>query len=132
MKEYISSGFFVLRTPLLPFNDFLSLSEGLTCHCGNQPAMHDQRYEADRKMIRTRLQSLVQRPEVQEAIWLASPDLMESLSRWWSDPESEKGQRLEMAVYRYVARMTSRSTPFGLFAGCSVGRIGEGTRLEIG
>ena len=32
---------------------------------------------------------------------------------------------------RYLARMAGRATPFGLFAGCSVGAIGAEARLEI-
>jgi hypothetical protein len=50
---------------------------------------------------------------------------------WLETPESERGQRVERALVRYVARLAGRATPFGLFAGCSVGTIGDETRLEI-
>ncbi|HKF20550.1 MAG TPA: lantibiotic dehydratase [Candidatus Angelobacter sp.] len=87
---------------------------------------------SDRKLLRTRLQQFVERPEVKEALWLASPDFFSLLSVWKQAPEGEKGQRLEQSLYRYVARMTSRPTPFGLFAGCSVGKIGAETQLKMG
>ena len=133
MNEFKPSGFFVLRTPLLPIQDFLDLSRELgffqTLHQGSEPA---SAAAADRKLVRARLQKLVDRAEVQEALWLASPEFFEALSLWRKEPESEKGTRLEHSLYRYVARMTSRATPFGLFAGCTLGKLGSETRLEIG
>ncbi|HKD78060.1 MAG TPA: lantibiotic dehydratase [Candidatus Angelobacter sp.] len=133
MKEFTTSGFFVLRTPLLPIEDFLAFSDGLSvsktlCNGGDLAAAG----ASDRKLLRTRLREFAERAEVKEALWLASPDFFALLATWRRDPESEKGQRLERALYRYMARMTSRATPFGLFAGCSVGAIGTTTRLEIG
>jgi thiopeptide-type bacteriocin biosynthesis protein len=133
MIDYSTSGFFVLRTPLLPFEEFLNLSRDLsvpdTLRNGGDVA---EAYKADCKLVRARLQELAQRPEIREALWLASPEFFESLATWWSNPESEKGQKLEHSLYRYVARMISRATPFGLFAACSTGEIGNETRLEIG
>ncbi len=133
MIDYSTAGFFVLRTPLLPFEEFLSLSQGLSLpgalHNGGDLA---EACASDRKLIRARLQELAQRPEIREALWLASPEFFESLATWWNKPESEKGQKLEHSLYRYVARMISRSTPFGLFAACATGAIGNETRLEIG
>jgi thiopeptide-type bacteriocin biosynthesis protein len=133
MKEFTTSGFFVFRTPLLPMEDFLALSEGLAlsqalCNGGDLAGAA----ASDRKLLRTRLQQFVERAEVKEALWLASPDFLVLLSSWKQAPESEKGQRLEQSLYRYMARMTSRPTPFGLFAGCSVGKIAAETQLKIG
>ncbi|HLJ26939.1 MAG TPA: lantibiotic dehydratase [Candidatus Angelobacter sp.] len=133
MNQFTTSDFFVLRTPLLPFQEFLALSAGLSfaqaLHNGSDLS---SAVVADRKQVRARLQELVERPEVKEALWLASPEFCESLSIWKKEPESANGQKLERALYRYVARMTSRPTPFGLFAGCSLGKIASETRLEIG
>lgn len=133
MKEFAASGFFVLRTPLLPVRDFLALSQGL-CFSQTLANRGDLALaaSADRKLIRTGLQKLADRPEVKESLWLASPEFFAALSLWRKGPESEKGKRLEHSLYRYVARMASRPTPFGLFAGCTLGNIGPQTRLEIG
>lgn len=132
-KEFATSGFFALRTPLFPFEEFLKLSEGLTFF----KALRENgdiaaAATADAKMVRARLQEFLDRPEVKEALWLGSPDFVSALSLWRKEPEGEKGQRLEHSLYRYVARMTSRPTPFGLFAGCAVGKIGTERKLQTG
>lgn len=133
IKEFSTSGFFVLRTPLLPLEEFLALSEGLTlAQALRDGGDLDAAAAADRKLVRSRLQQLLNRPEVKEALWLASPDLFSTLSLWEKQPDSDKGQKLEHSLYRYIARMSSRPTPFGLFAGCSVGKIGAERRLEVG
>src|SRR5258708_33122197 len=100
MIDYSTAGFFVLRTPLLPFEEFLSLSQGLSL----PGALRDsgdlaEACASDRKLVRSRLQELARRPEIKEALWLASPEFFESLATWRSKPESEKGQKLEHALY---------------------------------
>ena len=134
MSDFTTSGFFVLRTPLFSFEEFQALSQNLSAFAAlgkNKDEELAPAIEADRRLVRSRLQQFVHRPEVQEALWIAAPEFSQALAAWWSSPESEKGQKLEQSLYRYVARMTSRPTPFGLFAGCSVGKIGSETRLAI-
>ena len=87
---------------------------------------------ADRALLRRRLAALVARPEVREAIFVASPSLDEALEHWVRDPDSEKGRRVEWGLVRYLCRMASRPTPFGLFAGISLGRVAKQTCLRIG
>lgn len=131
--EFVPSGFCVLRTPLLPFQEFLALSAELVLpRVLGDGGDVSSAANADRKLVRERLLRLLERRDVQEALWLASTEFFQSLSTWKQDPESAKGQRMERTLYRYVARMSSRPTPFGLFAGCSLGTIAAETRLEIG
>jgi hypothetical protein len=59
------------------------------------------------------------------------PILDAAFDAWIVDPESERGQRVERALVKYVARAAGRATPFGLFAGKSVGRIGDVTDLVL-
>ena len=101
------SGFFVLRTPLLPFGDLLA--------GGVDEASSEW------------LQRLLARPEVGDALHLASPSLTDLLS----DPESRRARRATAALMSYLIRMCSRPTPFGLFAGCAVGMLGEQTSLAV-
>src|SRR5206468_640673 len=91
----------------------------------------DQALAADRSRLRARLHAAMARPEVREALFVASPDLDERFELWTRDPESERGRGIEQALVRYFLRMAGRATPFGLCAGCSVGTIGEATRLAL-
>ena len=126
------AGFFVLRTPLAPFHELTAWSEGLQAPRALESADGlEAALAADRNTLRARLTGHLKRPEIREAIFVASPSLDESLDAWLEDPESERGQRVERALVRYFARLAGRPTPFGLFAGCSVGTIGGETRLEI-
>lgn len=132
LKEFTPSGFFILRTPLLPFDQMLEWGEGLQPVSPLVDPLQMERAHADNRVrLRAWLAEAVERPEVREAIFLASPDLDESLERWRRDPEGRRGQRVERALVRYFSRMSGRATPFGLFAGWSVGTLGSETRLEV-
>src|SRR5258706_4287259 len=87
--------------------------------------------EADRNALRGWLRDLLSRPVVVEALHLASPSLFEALDEWRRDPDSRKGRRAEESLVRYALRMAARATPFGMFAGCSVGRVGTVSRLQL-
>jgi len=126
-----TSGFFALRTPLLPFEDLLGWSEGLLAPQVAGEQNLDQALERDRTGLRQKLRQIIARPEVREALFVASPSLDESLDLWMREPETERGQKVERTLIRYFTRMCSRPTPFGLFAGCSVGTIGERTQLSL-
>jgi thiopeptide-type bacteriocin biosynthesis protein len=87
--------------------------------------------ERDRARLRARLLALVARPEVRDALFVASPSLDEALEVWQKEPDSEQGRRLEPAVVSYVSRAAARATPFGLFAGWTTGTIDAQTRLRL-
>lgn len=114
--EYAASGFFAFRTALLPFAEFLRWGEGVG---------------SDRGKLRERLRAIVARPEIREGIFIASPSLDQAVERWLANPDSKEGKDAEDSLVRYFARMSGRSTPFGLFSGCSVGKIGGKTRLAL-
>lgn len=66
---------------------------------------------------------------MQDAIYIASPTLHSELQK--ENPDKlTKNTRLTSSLERYISRMATRCTPFGLFAGCSVGVIEEKTQLE--
>lgn len=67
-------------------------------------------------------------PEIfTEAIFLASPEL--SAGNRSGDPK--KRRKFEESLLKYRNRASTRCTPFGLFAGCSVGKIGECTAVDL-
>jgi lantibiotic biosynthesis protein len=127
------SGFFVLRAPLLPFDALESWSSGLEAPAAAADGGHlEHALLADRRRLRARLSALIARADVGEALFLASPSLDAALGRWRQDADSAAGRRAERAAIRYIARMAGRATPFGLFAGCAVGPLGDATRLAVG
>lgn len=101
-ESLITSGFFVLRAPVLPLEEL-------------------DRLRADPD----HLVRLAAAPEVAEALYLASPALMRRFATGVVDP------RLSAAITAYLVRMCSRATPFGLFAGCATGTVGEVTALIV-
>lgn len=98
------TGFFHLRTPLLP--------------AAALEAVFDGGMDAVR--------ALSQRSDMTEALYLASPGLA---ARWTADRGTDPS--LAAAVGAYVVRMATRSTPFGLFAGTATGILGAETRLRV-
>jgi class I lanthipeptide synthase len=133
--EIRPSGSFILRTPLLSRDELDRWGDGLAAAAAVEAgADRDQvaaAIEADRAILRARLVQLVARPEVREAIFVASPNLEASVDAWLADPASETGQKTERSLVRYVSRMAARPTPFGLFAGNTVGALGAATHLEL-
>lgn len=60
----------------------------------------------------------------QEAVYLASPDLHEELSKYFNserEPSAKEYQKLKNTILKYYSRMCTRCTPFGLFSNVSVG-----------
>ncbi|MDX6191268.1 lantibiotic dehydratase family protein [Flavobacterium sp. Fl-318] len=96
---------YVLRTPLFPLSAYLGLLKG---------------YSSEKAV------EFYKDPVIKEAINLASPELRQQLDKWAAEMPTlsqEKKTGLELSFLKYVARMSSRCTPFGLFAGCSVGSL---------
>jgi hypothetical protein len=101
---------FIFRTPALPFSSL-------------QKILYD---EAAYRHI------LMSKP-VQEAIYMASPDLYHELDKHNQNQpfEMKDEQRLKNTLIKYLSRMAARCTPFGSFAGCSTGSIGEKTEITL-
>ena len=104
---------FVLRTPLFPISFYLDLLKNYNCE---------------------KATAVYKNALVKEALSLASPELVNELNKWETfkaDSFNEKKSALEFTLLKYIARMSSRCTPFGLFAGCSVGKIDTETNVIL-
>ncbi len=110
--EYVPSGFFVLRTPLLPFKTFVDW--------GRQSDEDQANF----------LASIFRDPTIREGLFLASPTLEARLDKWLQNPKADE-ENIEPSLVRYFARMTGRTVPFGLFAGLSIGQIGDQTSIYL-
>lgn len=132
-REFDHSEFFVFRTALLPFEDLIEWSAGQrSSACWQDQAALATAWASDWALLRDRLRSAVQQPEIREAIFLASPDLEARMQLWLRAPAAPADDLVLLALARYYSRMGGRSTPFGLFAGSSVGSFGAepGLRLQ--
>ncbi len=103
---------YVLRTPIFPLSVYFRLIEN---------------YYSEKAI------TLYQDSLVKEAIKLASPELANELDKWAAgvSVSNEKNTALELTFLKYLSRMSSRCTPFGLFAGCSVGNLSSDTNIII-
>jgi len=72
-------------------------------------------------------------PQVQEAIYLASPVLYREIQKILNEKKfnTKEIERIAHSFYRYLIRMQTRCTPFGLFAGCGFGEAGNDTLIHI-
>jgi thiopeptide-type bacteriocin biosynthesis protein len=131
--DAVPSGFFVLRTPLLSFAEVLTWGDGLQAPmvAGDDGSLREA-VATDRALLRRRLEDVVTTPEFRDALFVASPSLAAAVDVWRKEPDSDKGRAAERSLVSYFLRAASRPTPFGLFAGCTTGTIGERTCLRLG
>ncbi|WP_020607438.1 lantibiotic dehydratase [Spirosoma spitsbergense] len=113
MTKLVPADFFVLRRPLLAINDFLSAQQQLST---GTP-------------LATVLLTIYQDARCQEALFYASPAVHAELMAWLANGPTP-GEKLLMTLYKYYVRMTTRSTPFGLFAGIAMGVWGDVSNLH--
>lgn len=77
-------------------------------------------------------QEIIRSDFFEEAIYFASPDLYEELQKYKSGKIKEKDRiRVENALFKYLTRMSSRCTPFGLFSSCATGEKGDSSEVTL-
>ncbi|UFH55061.1 lantibiotic dehydratase [Spirosoma sp. KNUC1025] len=108
-----TTDYYVLRRPLLAIDAYFAVQQQLAQGHTLVDVMRD----------------VYQNPLCQEGIYYASPGLYAELTHWLAG--SSPTEKLLSTLYKYFIRMATRSTPFGLFAGVSVGKWGTETRLTI-
>ncbi len=83
--------------------------------------------------IDSSLKETLKIPFIKEALYLASPEFYKQTELWASDAikDNKKANRIKYTLLKYLTRMSTRCTPFGLFAGCSIGEIGAKTLLNV-
>jgi len=105
---------YILRTPLFPTNYFFNLTK----------------YEdiSNEDLIKE-----FYNPIIKEAIYLASPILYKQLEKWSNKEIKDKKniKKIRNSFLKYLSRMSSRPTPFGLFGGTCLGRIKEQDSILI-
>lgn len=104
MNEISSNGFFLLRSPLLPYNTLKNLGE------------EKLKVLAKENML------------FREAIFLSSSDFYDRMIEWTlGKTNSTDTLKILDTLKKYVLRMSYRCTPFGTSAGISLGNILQNT-----
>ncbi|PEY41353.1 hypothetical protein CN354_05945 [Bacillus cereus] len=113
---YSALDFFMLRIPLLSIDDIGILS--------------DSNHTYERYM--ETLINLSKDPIIREAILVGSPSLFWALPNLSNSNDTRKRDQAIKGFVRYLLRMTTRSTPYGLFAGVGHGLFKQDTKLVLG
>lgn len=118
MKSMLSlahAKYYLLRRPLLPVNTFFEINELV--------------YNNNEVFEEALLNKYKDDPVLMEAIYTASPELYYEFCKVING-EAKPGSKLIQTLYKYLSRMSTRCTPYGLFAGCSTGIIADHTYIS--
>ena len=71
--------------------------------------------------------------KIKEVIYIASPILYEEIEKVIAGQirDEKKKKKILLSCIKYLSRMCTRCTPFGLFATCSVGHWGKNTNFIV-
>ncbi len=111
MENYVIENNFILRTPQ---RSFQSVAEPMDFNTET-------------------LKAIFSKSTFKESIFLASPLLYEEMEKWLKGELNTKKEadKLKASLFRYYARMSTRPTPYGLFAGCGLGTFANQTAINI-
>ncbi|MEZ4386975.1 MAG: lantibiotic dehydratase [Candidatus Krumholzibacteriia bacterium] len=125
--------FFIMRTPLWPTEAFLAWSrDPVDGEIELQEADRRAKSRHDSDFLNAGLRAACERSEFREAVRLSSEDLDSVIESWLQTTGRPLDERAIMSLSRYFSRISYRPTPFGIFAGFSVGTVGEHTHLKVG
>ena len=103
---------FVLRIAAFPFDRYVGLAT----------KQHIQKRD---------LLSIWDHATYKEALFLASPNFYSISQNYIDDETLQDCNSVGFTLIKYIARMCSRATPFGLFAGITTGTIADNTSIAL-
>lgn len=117
LKSEISFSFFssfIIRTPAYSIDFYKNLTK-------------------ERSIEPNAIKELVKDSQVNEALYLASPELYSEIQKWCEQEDYViyKSEKIKLSVLKYLIRMSTRCTPFGLFAACGSGKLSDATKIII-
>ncbi len=135
---FIAENPLLIRIPLLPVEELLPI---LATSWESARHWHDdtelaQAFTHDLDTMQQWLLFMVERSPfastIREALFMSSSDLFDALPRLRrKDLSHKQTQKIAVNVFRYLLRMTTRCTPFGLFAGVTTSQSGQHTRVHL-
>src|SRR6266516_1838882 len=113
--------FVMVRAPLLSIEAYLALDAQLDQSEVDSSSTHHAYFQSG---------SLAPRdPRIRWALAVGSSVLLDDLER--SSPYSKDADHLKGKLLRFLIRMSTRPTPFGLFAGVALGQWGRKTEVGL-
>ncbi|MFH6994698.1 lantibiotic dehydratase family protein [Flavobacterium sp. FlaQc-48] len=104
---------YILRSPLKPLAFFKSLT-------------------ATQEINNEHLIKILDDPAINESLYLASPEFYNEILKWKTSPQNKTSEdKIKYSFLKYLSRLSSRCTPFGLFAGCAIGTISNSTNIVL-
>ncbi|QBD82613.1 hypothetical protein EPA93_44275 [Ktedonosporobacter rubrisoli] len=131
---YQPAAIYMLRTPVLPATRFQEITTNTSVAISTLAEDDvDATIDAQQQKCYSLLQTLAHSPELQLALEVASPALLASLNRSAGSEQkiSPRTERSYASFLRYLIRMSTRPTPFGLFAGVAAGTFDTQTALIL-
>jgi lantibiotic biosynthesis protein len=122
-SAYRAGSFFVVRSPLLPLFPTPRAGPEPNSTLPKQPAWAARRGELETELLRQ-----LDSPAVRAALFFASPQAFQLVQRAGG---RDNPPALLRTLNRYLFRAIGRETPFGLFAGTSVGVPGSEDRFSL-
>lgn len=129
---YSAVDFYLLRAPVLPvhvFSELAATSNGIVTQSNG---VTDSALATIRRQYHDALQALAVQPLVEQALTTASNSIVEGIARIRGGEVSRRTERTYSRLSRYLIRMSTRPTPFGLFAGVTMGTFADQTTVTLG
>lgn len=114
LNNWLPADNFLIRTPTLSLNDYYNNVKDIK----TQKTLNDW------------VLNLINNSIIMEAIYVASPSLYQSLQIWNNINDQKRKEQIAISLNNYLIRMTSRTTPFGLFSSVTVGEFGNETFIN--
>ena len=116
MTSIVTHSRFIVRLPVQPISELYSL-------LSSPP----EEFSSTKSLL-----TLLSRPAIEAALFVASPGLLAEWYAYLTHPAATLNPDLEATLWKYVFRLYSRATPFGLFSAVGVGRLAAQTQIKFG
>jgi hypothetical protein len=120
MKDKVSLykplNFFMFRTPVFTSEFFDNI---------NFP---DEKGSMFNDSLFQKVISLAENPIIREAVNVASTSLINAIDKLKNEKDIKKKEQIILNFLKYLIRMSTRPTPFGLFSGVTSGDISDSTK----
>jgi len=105
---------FIVRTPSYPINFYLNLTK-------------------ESHIETSTIINILSDNRIRDAIFLASPDFYDVICKWIMKDgyPAEKANKVKLSILKYLIRMSTRSTPFGLFSAIGSGKFSNESLIML-